>query len=139
MDSDVSFPWLYGGTGHAFVISLDPGVDLSSPDSRDHQPMYDLGSNLGYTVYGFSVWKEAPADIFPVKQPEAWSFVRSNIDRGVPCSGFELKAMYGGYWVITGCDHVGCYYSGWEEGGPLPCQQLGELFVPVLEVRSVQL
>jgi hypothetical protein len=35
-------------------------------------------------------------------------------------------------------DIVGYYYSGWVEGGPLPWQELGELFVPVLEVRSVQ-
>ena len=139
LGSDVSFPWLYGGTGHAFVISLDPGVDVSSPDSWDHQPMYDLGSNLGYTVEGFSVWKEAAVDVFPLKQREAWNFVRSNIDHAVPCCGFELKKFYGGYWVITGYDDVGYYYSGWEEGGPLPWQQLGELFVPVLEVRSVQL
>jgi hypothetical protein len=106
LGSDLSFPWLYGGTGHAFVISLDPGVDVSSRGSWDHHPMYDLGSNLGFMVDGFSVWKEAAADVFPVKQRQAWSFVRSNIDRGVPCSGFESKAMYGGYWVIIGYDHV---------------------------------
>ncbi len=27
LGSDISFPWLYGGTGHAFIISLDPGVE----------------------------------------------------------------------------------------------------------------
>ena len=26
---DISLPWLYGCTGHAFIISLDPGVDVS--------------------------------------------------------------------------------------------------------------
>jgi len=139
LGSDVSFPWLYGGTGHAFIISLDPGVDVSSPDSWNHQPQFDLGANLGYTVDGFRVLKEEAGDAFPEKQREAWDFVRANIDRGVPCFGFELKAYYGGYWVIYGYDDVGYYYSGWEEGGPLPWQELGELFVTVLEVRSVQL
>ena len=44
--------------------------------------------------------------------------MRNNIDRGVPCFGFELKAMYGGYWVIYGYDEgdgdepAGYYYSG---------------------------
>jgi hypothetical protein len=139
LGSDVSFPWLYGGTGHAFIISLDPGIDVSSPDSWDHQPQYDLGPNLGYTVDGFSVWKPDAGDAFPAKQREAWEFVRAHVDRGVPCFGFELVAYYGGYWVIYGYDEVGYHYSGWEEGGPLPWQQLGELFVPVLEVRSVGL
>jgi len=136
---EISFPWLYGGTGHAFIISLDPGVDVSSPDSWDHQPQFDLGPNLGYTINGFSVWKEEAEDTFAEKQREAWDFVRANIDRGVPCFGFELKTMYGGYWVIYGYDDVGYYYSGWEEGGPLPWQKLGDQFVPVLEVRSVEL
>jgi hypothetical protein len=138
LGSEVTFPWLYGGTGHAFIISLDPGVDVSSPDSWDHRPQYDLGPNLGYAVDGFSVSKDEAADAFPHKQRRAWDFVRANIDRGVPCFGFELKAYYGGYWVIYGYDDVGYYYSGWEEGGPLPWQKLGDLFVPVLEVRSVQ-
>jgi hypothetical protein len=143
---DISLPWLYGGTGHAFIISLDPGVDVSSPDSWDHSPQFELGRNLGYAVDGFSVWKpDAGDDAFPEKQREAWGFVRANIDRGVPCFGFELKAMYGGYWVIYGYDDgadaepAGYYYSGWEEGGPLPWDKLGDQFVPLLEVRSLQL
>lgn len=136
---DVSLPWLYGGTGHAFIISLDPGVDVSSPDSWDHQPQFDLGRNLGYVVEGFIVTQEEAGEAFPAKQRDAWDFVRANIDRGVPCFGFELKAYYGGYWVIYGYDDVGYYYSGWEEGGPLPWDQLGALFIPVLEVRSVEL
>jgi hypothetical protein len=139
LGSEVSFPWLYGGTGHAFIVSLDPGVDVSSPDSWDHQPQFDLGPNLGYSINGFSALKDEAGDAFPQVQREAWDFVRTNIDRGVPCFGFELKAYYGGYWVIYGYDDVGYYYSGWEEGGPLPWDKLGELFVPVLEVRSVQL
>jgi hypothetical protein len=138
LGSDITFPWLYGGTGHAFIISLDPGVDVSSPDSWDHRPQFDLGANLGYTVDGFGVWEPDAAD-----QRRAWDFVRANIDRGVPCFGFELKAYYGGYWVIYGYDDAGndtggYYYSGWEEGGPLPWQKLGQLFIPNLEVYSVQ-
>jgi hypothetical protein len=145
LGSEVSLPWLYGGTGHAFIISLDPGVDVSSPDSWDHQPQFDLGRNLGYIVEGFSVWKPSAVDAFPAKQREAWDFVRARIDKGVPCFGFELKAMYGGYWVIYGYDDgsgkepAGYYYSGWEEGGPLPWDKLGDQFIPVLEVRAVGL
>ena len=139
LGSDVSFPWLYGGTGHAFIISLDPGVDVSSPDSWNHQSQFNLGANLGYKIDGFSMWKPDFEDIFPQKQREAWDFVRTNIDQGIPCFGFELKKFYGGYWVIYGYDEVGYYYSGWEEGGPLSWDKLGDQFIPLLEVRSVQL
>jgi hypothetical protein len=96
-------------------------------------------------VEGFSVWKPSAEETFAEKQREAWEFVRRKIEGGVPCFGFELKAYYGGYWVIygyedgTGDEPAGYYYSGWVEGGPLPWQQLGELFIPMLEVRSVQL
>ena len=82
LGSDVSFPWLYGGTGHAFIISLDPGVDVSSPDSWNHQPQFDLGRNLGYSIAGFSVWKPDHDDIFLQKQREAWDFVRGNMEYG---------------------------------------------------------
>jgi hypothetical protein len=145
LGSEVSFPWLYGGTGHAFIISLDPGVDVSSPDSWDHGPQYDLGRNLGYAIEGFGVWGPyVGEEVFAKKQREAWDFVRANIDRGVPCFGFELKKYYGGYWVIYGYEDAGedaggYYYSGWEEGGPLAWNQLGTLFIPNLEVRSVEL
>jgi hypothetical protein len=139
LGSDMSFPWLYGGTGHAFIISLDPGVDVSSPDSWDFQPQYDLGRNLGYVVGGFFTFKEEAGDAYPERQREAWDFVRGNIDRGAPCFGFELVAPYTGYWIIYGYDDVGYYYSGNEHGGPLPWQKLGDLFIPMLEVRSVEL
>ena len=138
LGSDISFPWLYGGSGHAFIISLDSGVDVSSPDSWDHQPQFDLGKNLGYRLDGFSAYLPEGGEELIQSQRRAWDFVRGNIDRGIPCFGFELKAYYGGYWIINGYDEVGYYYSGWEEGGPLPWEKLGNLFVPLLEVRSVQ-
>ena len=142
---EVSLPWLYGGTGHAFIISLDPGVDVSSPDSWDHQPQYDLGQNLGYAIDGFWAWKPDAEESFPDVQRQAWEFVRANIDQGVPCFGFELQAYYGGFWVIYGYDDgagdqpAGYYYCGWVEGGPLPWRKLGDQFIPMLEIRSVQL
>ena len=140
LGQDISFPWLYGGTGHAFIISLDPGVDVSSPDSWDHQPQYELGHNLGYRIDGLQTWAaDLSDDVLRKKQREAWDFVRDHIDRDIPCFGFELKAYYGGYWVITGYDDVGYYYSGWEEGGPLPWDKLGTLFIPNLEVHAVEL
>jgi hypothetical protein len=144
LGAQTSFAWLYGGTGQAFITNIDPGVDVSSKDSWDREALYINAPKLGFAVEGFCVSQEKAGETFPQRQREAWDFVRSNIDRGVPCFGFELKANYGGYWVIYGYDDgdgdapAGYYYSGWEEGGPLPWQELGDQFIPFLEVRAVR-
>jgi len=135
---DVSFPWLYGGTGHAFIIVIDEHVDVSSPYVWDTSMLFDLAPNLGAKISGFAIWKHEAGDAFSERQREAWDFVRANIDHGLPCYGWELVTRYGGYWVITGYDEVGYYYSGSKTGGPLPWQQLGDQFVPLLEVRRVE-
>ena len=141
----VSFPWLYGATGHAFILSLDPGVDVSSPYTWDDDVLFDLAPGIGFRVDGLKIWRDDAGDSWTDRQCDAWRFVRSAIDRDTPCFGWELKAHYGGYWVITGYDDgsgdvdAGYYYSGWETGGPTPWQKLGELFVPLLEVHSVDL
>ena len=139
LGGEMSFSWLYGGTGHAFIINMNETLDVESPYAWNAQMLFALAPNLGYEVDGFSIWKDAAGAEFPQKQREAWDFVRGCIARGLPCYGWELKAPYGGYWVINGYNDVGYYYSGWESGGPLPWQKLGDLFVTLLEVHSVQL
>lgn len=138
LGSEITFPWLYGGTGHAFIIVIDEHVDVSSPYVWDTSMLFDLAPNLGCRVRGSCVWKQDAGEAFSERQREAWDDVRAHIDRGLPCYGWELVSGYGGYWVITGYDEVGYYYSGWETGGPLPWQRLGDQFVPLLEVRSVE-
>lgn len=135
---EISFPWLYGGTGHAFITNIDQGVDVSGPTAWNTRMLFDLAPNLGYKVEGHKIWKFQAGDAFPEKQREAWDFVRASIDRGLPCYGWELKDKYGDYWVIYGYDDEGYYYSGWETGGPLPWQKLGDQFVPLLEVYCVR-
>ena len=134
---DVSWPWLYGGTAHAFAINIDEAVDVAGVTAWNAQMLFDLAPNLGYAVDGLSVWKHEAGDAYPERQRQAWDLVRAAIDRGLPCYGWELKAPYGDWWVITGYDDVGYYYDGWEAGGPLPWNRLGDQFVPLLEVHSV--
>jgi len=134
---EMSWPWLYGGTGHAFIINVDGGADVSGPTSWNAQMLFDLAPNLGYKAEGLKIQKHEAGDAFPERQREVWELVRTSIDRELPCYGWELKPPYGDYWVINGYDEVGYYYSGWETGGPLPWQKLGDQFVPLLEVRFV--
>ena len=134
----MSWGWLCGGTGHAFVINIAEAADLAGVTAWDQRMLFDLAPNLGYRVSGFSFWKGKDTEVFAAKQWEAWQFVRQRLDAGWPCYGWELKAPYGDYWVINGYDDVGYYYSGWETGGPVPWQKLGDQDIPLLEVRSIE-
>jgi hypothetical protein len=53
LGSDASMPWLYGATGHAFVINMHDVVCPSSPTARHTEPLLmDLSLNIGYVVTG---------------------------------------------------------------------------------------
>ena len=133
----ISRPWLYGGTARAFIINIHEDVDVEAVTAFHRDRMLDLSPNLGYRVEGFIVTKEEAGDEYPERQREAWTFARSRLGRSMPCYGWELKAPYGDYWLITGFDDVGYYYAGWETGGPTPWQKLGDQFIPVLDIRTV--
>jgi len=139
LGKDVSWHWLYGGTGHAFIINMHIDVDLEAATAFDPSMVFDLAPNLGYRVSGFAVNKPEAGDAYRDRQREAWDFVRAAIDRNRPCYGWELKAPYGDFWLITGYDDVGYYYAGWETGGPTPWEELGDQFIDHLEVRSIDL
>jgi len=142
---DVSYPWLYGGTGYAFVINIQKNLDPSGPTCWDTQPLFDLAPNLGYKVSGFSIEKAEAGDAFPEKQRQAWDFVRSNLDHDRPCYGWELHPYIPDYYIINGYDEgedghpAGYFYSGWVSGGPVDWRTLGEIDVQVLQVYSIEL
>jgi hypothetical protein len=137
---DVPRAWLYGGTAHAFFINVHEDVDLESVTAWDHGFVRGLAPNLGFRIAGFAVNRsEVREEVFRARQREAWRFVRRSILLGQPCYGWELKAPYGDFWLITSFDDVGYHYDGWETGGPTPWRKLGDQFVPVLEVRSIKL
>ena len=133
----ISRPWLYGGTARAFLINIHEDVDVEAVTAFHRQRLHELSPNLGFRVDGFLISKEEAGDGYRARQREAWTFARSRLGRRIPCYGWELKAPYGDYWLITGFDDVGYYYAGWETGGPTPWQKLGDQFIPVLDIRSV--
>jgi hypothetical protein len=142
---NISFPWLYGGTGYAFVLNIEETLDPSGPTCWDTQPLFDLARNLGYQVSGFSLEKNKAGDTFPEKQRQAWEFVRSSLDRGQPCYGWELHPFIPDYYIINGYDDgddnkpAGYYYSGWISGGPRDWRTLGDMDVQVLQVYRIEL
>ena len=134
---DISWAWLYGGTGHAFVINMHEVVCPSGPTAWNTEMLHQLGPNLGYKVTDVFAHRSAPD--FAAQQQEAWAFVREGLDRDIPCYGWELNVPE--YYVIYGYDEGGYYYSGagCDEGaGPKPWQEVGASEIGVLEMHKVE-
>jgi hypothetical protein len=133
---DVSDAWLFGGTGHAFVLNLHEGVCPSGPTAWHTMRLFELGRNLGYHVDGVFGSKQNLG--FRELQQQAWDHARRAIDRGLPCYGWELEIPE--FYVVYGYDDVGYHFSGpgCDEGkGPKPWQELGDTGIGVLELYSV--
>jgi len=133
---DISDAWLYGGTGHAFVINLHEGVCPSGPTAWKTIKLFELGANLGYRLDG--VFGHQGQANFAKLQQRAWDHARQAIDQGQPCYGWELEIPE--FYVVYGYDDVGYYYSGpgCDEGkGPKPWQELGDTGIGVIELYSV--
>jgi hypothetical protein len=134
---EVSDAWLYGGTGHAFVINLHEEVCPSGPTAWDTGKLFELGANLGYKVDGVFGLKDQ--EDFPQRQRCAWEHARQAIDQGLPCYGWELEIPE--YYVVYGYGDVGYYFSGpgCDAGkGPKPWSELGDTGIGVLEMYSVR-
>jgi len=136
---DVTWAWLYGGTGHAFALNIHEVVCPSGPTAwHSHRMVFDLGPNVGYRVSTVSGFKHA--EDFAARQQEAWDFVRGGLDASVPCFGWELDVPE--YYVIHGYDDVGYYYSGagCDDGaGPKAWQALGDTGIGWLQVSRLAL
>jgi hypothetical protein len=139
---EVSDAWLYGGTGHAFVINLHEEVCPSGPTAWKTVKLFELGKNLGYRLDGVFGFK-GQGD-FAELQQRAWEHARQAIDQGQPCYGWELEIPE--FYVVYGYDDgdddtiAGYYYSGpgCDEGkGPKRWQELGDTGIGVLELYSV--
>jgi len=137
---DVSFPWLYGGTGNALVLNMNDTVFVDCAQAWDILMLFDLAPNLGFTVEQLGVEHpmalEMPDDVFLQKQWEAFDFVRAKIDQGLPCYAWELTHIPA-YYVITGYDDAGYTYSGWESGGTCPWDKLGTFDVKQIAVNCI--
>ncbi|MHC5039458.1 MAG: cysteine peptidase family C39 domain-containing protein [Planctomycetota bacterium] len=134
---EVTDAWLFGGTGHAFVINMHEAVCPSGPTAWNTEMIYKLGRNLGIHLDGLFALKTH--EDFGHKQEEAWNLVQRAIDAGLPCYGWELEIPE--FYVIYGYDDEGYYVSGprCDEGkGPVPWGEVGDTEIGVLEMNVVQ-
>jgi hypothetical protein len=134
---EVTSAWLYGGTGHAFVINMHEEVCPSGPTAWKTTKLFELGRNLGYDVDG--VHGSKYGDDFHKLQSAAWDHIRQAIDTDLPCYGWELEIPE--YYVVYGYDDTGYHFSGplCDEGkGPKPWQEVADTGIGVLEMYSVK-
>jgi len=121
LNIDVSASWLAGGTGHAFVIRITPGVCLGDVDSslqyaHDNGEMTRLCRNLGFEL----THRKAST---PDEVESAWQELRQALDSGHPCYTYYnfCNQMIGGY------DEDGFYFA--EDSYPYANQGQGPISV----------
>ena len=105
---EIGNAWLYGGTGHAFVINLHKEVCPSGPTAWNTTKLFELGRNLGYKLD--SVFASKGQANFAEMQKRAWEHTQSAIDQGIPCYSWELEIPE--FYVVYGYDDAGYYFSG---------------------------
>ena len=133
---DVSDAWLYGATGHAFVLNVHDVICPSGPTAWNTKTSRKLGENVGYVAAGLCASRH-DAD-FDEKRRVFWDNAKLAVDNGMPTYGWELEIPE--YYVICGYDDVGYYYSGpLCEGvaGPKPWEELGDTDIGMLEMYSL--
>ena len=133
LNIDVSDAWLFGATGHAFIINIHDVVCPSGPTAWNTELLFRLAKNIGYTIDG--VFGHKSKSDFAEKQKLAWEKTKQAIDEGLPCYGWELEVPE--YYVVYGYDDEGYYFSGplCDEGkGPKPWRELGDTEIGVLEM-----
>lgn len=135
---DVSYAWLFGATGHAFILNIREDVCPSGPTAWNTDMLFKLGENLGYVVNGvFSIKTNRD---FKEKQRLAFEITKKAIDEGLPCYGWELDVPE--FYIVYGYDNKGYYFTGpdcdsgktyknWEE--------LGDSEIGVLEMYNVRI
>ncbi len=134
---DISKPWLFGATGHGFIINIATDMCPSGPTAWNTSMILQLAQNLGAEIDGIIAWK-TDAD-FSKKQKEAWNFIRKAIDNNQPCYGWQIGDIHD-FDIIYGYDDDGYYYNGYtsEEGsGPIAWSKVGTTGVTLLEMYRV--
>lgn len=103
-----SAAWLYGATGHAFILNMYDDACLSGPTAWNCEMITNLAHNLGVSVQIINGWR-TDRDIVQ-KRKAAWECVKVALDKALPCYGWELGVAE--FYTICGYNEYGYYYKG---------------------------
>lgn len=133
---NLSKSWLFGITGHAFIINIRDNICPSGPTAWKNEMIIELTNNIGIKIDEY--FAETCYPDYRVKVKNGWEFVKSSIDQNNPCYGWQIGEIKE-FYVIYGYDNVGYYYKGYfqEEGaGPKPWKDIGEMFIRLYSVKK---
>jgi hypothetical protein len=131
---DVSSAWVYGISGHAFVLSIHDDVYPSGVTAWDADTFTQLAENIGCTIEGCFAFNTD--DDFVAKQEMAWERARKAVDEGFPVYAWEVAEAE--FQVIKGYDEGGYIYPGPDGDGHKAWEDLGNSDVGVLALYTVR-
>jgi DNA-binding HxlR family transcriptional regulator len=134
---ELSKPWLFGITGHAFIINIRDHICPSGPTAWKNDMIIDLTKNIGIKIDEY--YAETCYRDYKEKLVNGWDFVKSSINHNNPCYGWQIGEIKE-FYVIYGYDNVGYYYKGYyQEGGagPKPWKNIGEMFLRLYSVKKI--
>ena len=126
---EVSTPWLFGTTGHAFLLNFGEDTCASHPTAWDRTRLQQLGENLGFQsteIKGFDGELSAQQEL-------AWNACRQSIDSGRPCLAWAMDIPE--WYIVSGYDEVGYLYVGVQAdkgAGPRPWREYDWLHLVTL-------
>lgn len=134
-----STAWIFGMTGHAFMLVLDEHVN--KPNSGTPEPeLFELAQNLGLQIEGLHAY--APAADVQRLQEEAWAQARIAIRQGYPVFSKNID-IENETSIIYACDNAGYYTHSWHAGfgadgcdDVIPWNRLGMCECPCMECRT---
>ena len=129
--------WLFGASGHAFIINMAEDVDCSGVTAFNPEPMRKLTCNLGLEIECIAAKKGDPD--FADKQRAAYEMVKRTLDAAAPCYGWGL--LQPEYYNIHGYDETGYFITGPQAPagvGPQPWQNAGADEIGRLEICAVR-
>lgn len=95
-DIAVSDAWLFGGSGHAFLINIHEQLCPSGPYVWNYEPFYSLVRNLGVSMKDLGFFS---AESTPGERAKIEEVLKKNIDAGNPCSLLNMENQ-----LISGYD-----------------------------------
>lgn len=131
---EVSTPWLFGATGHAFLLNFGEDTCASHPTAWNRTRQQQLGENIGYQSTEI---KGVDGDLH-VQQALAWNACRQSIDDNRPCLAWAMDIPE--WYIISGYDDEGYFYVGVQAdggAGPKPWQEYDWLHLITLSRCSL--
>lgn len=87
-DIPVSDAWLFGGSGHAFLINIHEQLCPSSPYCWKYETFFKLVANFGISIKDLGFFS---AENGPDERRKVEEYLKRSIDAGTPCSLLNME------------------------------------------------